>query len=124
MDLTALVFDYWHGYRDGTLDKKTFLAWMAPVRRQFEAVLERAVEANLARLSGACADILGHRQALWTFVETLGVEPTNNHAERELRAFVLWRKRSFGAQSGPRPSSGGNWLEIQRLDRLFSDAAF
>ncbi len=28
-----------------------------------------------------------------------GVEPTNNHAERELRAFVLWRKRSFGTQS-------------------------
>ena len=28
-----------------------------------------------------------------------GVEPTNNHAERELRAFVLWRKRSFGSQS-------------------------
>jgi transposase len=28
-----------------------------------------------------------------------GVEPTNNHAERELREFVLWRKRSFGTQS-------------------------
>jgi transposase len=32
-------------------------------------------------------------------VELEGVEPTNNHAERELRAFVLWRKRSFGTQS-------------------------
>ena len=28
-----------------------------------------------------------------------GVDPTNNHAEQELRAFVLWRKRSFGSQS-------------------------
>jgi transposase len=27
------------------------------------------------------------------------MEPTNNHAERKLRAFVLWRKRSFGTQS-------------------------
>jgi transposase len=27
------------------------------------------------------------------------VEPTNNFAERLLRPFVLWRKRSFGAQS-------------------------
>lgn len=44
-------------------------------------------------------DILEHRAALWTFVDTEGVEPTNNHAERELRAFVLWRKRSFGTQS-------------------------
>jgi transposase len=32
-------------------------------------------------------------------VERTDVEPTNNHAERELRAFVLWRKRCFGAQS-------------------------
>ena len=43
--------------------------------------------------------MLEHRAALWTFVEQDGVEPTNNHAERELRAFVLWRKRSFGTQS-------------------------
>jgi transposase len=28
-----------------------------------------------------------------------GVEPTNSHAQRELRAFVMWRKRSFGSQS-------------------------
>jgi transposase len=46
-----------------------------------------------------CADILAHKAALWTFVDRDDVEPTNNHAERELRAFVLWRKRSFGAQS-------------------------
>ncbi|OGQ11967.1 MAG: hypothetical protein A2138_15295 [Deltaproteobacteria bacterium RBG_16_71_12] len=28
-----------------------------------------------------------------------GIESTNNHAGRELRAFVLWRRRSFGSQS-------------------------
>lgn len=27
------------------------------------------------------------------------MEPTNNHAEREVRGFVLWRKRCFGTQS-------------------------
>ncbi len=31
------------------------------------------------------------------FVDRDDVEPTNNNAERELRAFVLWRRRSFGA---------------------------
>jgi hypothetical protein len=40
-----------------------------------------------------------HRDALWTFVTHEGVEPTNNHAELELRDFVMWRKRSFGSQS-------------------------
>jgi len=99
VDYAGLVFTYWHDYKDGTLDKQTFRAWMRPVRTQMEALLERAVAAKLVRLSGSCADILSHREALWTFVDHEQVEPTNNHAERELRAFVLWRKRSFGTRS-------------------------
>jgi transposase len=66
---------------------------------KLEVVLERAVAANIDGLSGSCADMLEHRQALWTFVDNADVEPTNNHAEREIRAFVLWRKRSYGTQS-------------------------
>ena len=99
LDYTGLLFEYWHNYKAGKLDRATFRAWMAPVRAQVEAVLARAVAANIARLSGSCADLLEHKLALWTFVEHDGVEPTNNHAERELRAFVMWRKRSFGTQS-------------------------
>jgi transposase len=72
---------------------------MRPVRAGLEQVLERAVAADIKRLSGSCKNLLEHRLALWTFVDHDGVEPTNNHAERELRAFVLWRKRSFGSQS-------------------------
>ena len=43
--------------------------------------------------------MLAHRAALWRFVDDRGVEPTNNHAERELRGFVLWRKGCFGSRS-------------------------
>lgn len=50
-------------------------------------------------MSGSCTDILAHRDALWTFASHEGVEPTNNHAELELRDFVLWRRRSFGTRS-------------------------
>lgn len=96
---TGLVFEYWHDYKDGKLDKKQFDTWMTPLREQFEAELRRAVVAGIPGLSGSCANILEHQPALWTFTEHEGVEPTNNHAERELRAFVLWRKRSFGTQS-------------------------
>lgn len=99
LDYTGLLFEYWHAYRDGTIAKATFRAWMAPVRAGIEDVLQRAVAANIKRLSGSCENILEHRPALWTFVDHDDVEPTNNHAERELRAFVLWRKRSFGSQS-------------------------
>jgi hypothetical protein len=37
--------------------------------------------------------------AVWRFVVTEGVEPTNNHAERLLRRGVLWRKNAFGSHS-------------------------
>jgi len=99
LDYTGLVFEYWHDYKRGKLDRATFVAWMTPVQMQIETVLAQAVAAGIAGLSGSCADILQHRAALWTFVDQAGVEPTNNHAEREIRAFVLWRKRSFGTQS-------------------------
>jgi transposase len=99
LDATALVFRYWRDLRADAIDRATFRAWMTPLRAQIEGCLERAAASGIAELSGSCADILAHRAALWTFVERTDVEPTNNHAERELRRFVLWRKRSFGAQS-------------------------
>jgi transposase len=99
LEYTGILFEYWTDHRQGTLSRDTLRVWMAPLREQFEALLERAVRAGITGVSGSCADMLKHRQALWTFVEHEGVEPTNNHAERELRSFVLWRKRSFGTKS-------------------------
>ena len=52
-----------------------------------------------AQTRRTCANILAVEAALWTFVTTEGVEPTNNAAERALRRAVLWRRRSFGTQS-------------------------
>jgi transposase len=95
----GILFEYWRDHRDGKLTRECFAAWMVPVRQQVEAILEKAVALKIKGLSGSCADILLHRAALWTFVDRDDVEPTNNHGERELRAFVLWRKRSFGTQS-------------------------
>ncbi len=99
LNYIGVMFEYWHDYKAGKLDHATFRAWMAPVRAQVEDLLARAVAAKIDRLSGSCANILAHKLALWTFIDHNGVEPTNNHAERELRAFVLWRRRCFGAQS-------------------------
>lgn len=99
LDYTAIIFDYWSMFRERRLSRAELIARMAPVRLQVEALLERAVAKDIKGLSGSCEDILEHREALWTFVERAGVEPTNNHAERELRAFVLWRRRSFGSRS-------------------------
>lgn len=99
LDYTSLLFAYWSRFREGHMDRATLIARMAPVRPRVEELLERGKAAKVRGLSGSCEDILEHRDALWTFIERDGIEPTNNHAERELRGFVLWRRRSFGSRS-------------------------
>jgi transposase len=99
LEYTGILFDTYRIYKNGKISHRTFRHRMAPVRVQFEAVLEQAAQAKIKRLSGSCKNMLAHREALWTFIDNPQVEPTNNHAERELRKFVLWRKRSFGTQS-------------------------
>lgn len=99
LDYTGLVFEYWHAYKDGHLSRTKLVERIRPVRRDFEVALQKAAELDIKGLSGSCLDILHHKKALWTFIDEDGVEPTNNEAEREIRAFVLWRKKSFGAQS-------------------------
>ena len=99
LDYTGILFDYYHAYKDGKISWATLRHRTAPLRLQVEQVLESAAQAKIKRLSGSCKNILAHQQALWTFLDNPQVEPTNNHAERELRRFVLWRKSSFGTQS-------------------------
>src|SRR5207247_10267506 len=89
----------WHQARDGTMPRPTFQRVVESLGTIIERHLEAGVRLGIRGVSGSCADILEHREALWTFARVPGVEPTNNHAERELRAFVLWRKKSFGSQS-------------------------
>jgi transposase len=99
LECMALVFEYWHGFKDGHLTRAELSFWMRPLQRDVEQLLERASKSASEGMSGSCADILAHREALWTFVSCEGVEPTNNHAELELRDFVLWRRRCFGSRS-------------------------
>jgi transposase len=99
LDYVGIMFSYWDEVKRGVLSRDDFRGHMKPLREKFEQALQRGAAANVDHVSGSCADILKHAQALWTFVDRDDVEPTNNHAERELRAFVLWRKRSFGTQS-------------------------
>lgn len=97
--LTGLVFEYWHGFKAGQLDRQRLQELMHVVCDQFETALQRAVASGISGLSGSCANMLKHRAALWTYLKHEGVEPTNNHAELALRPLVLWRRRSFGCQS-------------------------
>jgi transposase len=93
------MFTWWHRVREGTLKRSTFRSYMTPLRREVERLLEAGSRCGAPKTAGTCRDILKWREALWTFVQVAGVEPTNNTAERAIRPGVLWRKGSFGTQS-------------------------
>ena len=90
----------WHRVRDGTMTRAAFAQRVDDYYSvAITNLLARGAELRLRGVSGACQDALAHREALFTFCHVPGVDPTNNHAERALRPFVLWRKTSQGSQS-------------------------
>lgn len=90
---------YWKDVRDGNETRDRFQEFVARLELVFVGHLERAVALRLPGASGVCANLLAHREALFTYAFVEGVPTTNNHAERELRAFVLWRKQTAGTRS-------------------------
>jgi transposase len=94
-----VMFEWWHLARDGLLTRATFQKKMRPLMREVERLLAEAADVCPKKVAGTARQILKLKDALWTFVYTQGVEPTNNLAERDLRHAVIWRKTSFGTQS-------------------------
>jgi transposase len=99
LTLTETLFDRWHRARDGTMTRRSFQREVSKLRLQFEAQLKKGAGCFAPKVSGMCLEILHVFDALWTFVDVRGVEPTNNVGERSLRPSVLWRKTSYGTQS-------------------------
>ena len=75
------MFTWWHRVREGTWQRSTFRSYMTPLRREIERLLEAGRHCGVPKTEGTCRAILKRREALWTFVQLDGVEPTNNTAE-------------------------------------------
>ena len=96
---SRVLLHTWHRVRDGTSTRAELGSVATNVRALMERLLEEGAAVPLKGFQGACRNILDHRDALWRFVTDRAVEPTNNHAERELRGLVCWRRSSGGSQS-------------------------
>lgn len=92
-------FGIWHRFRENTLSRLELQTSMRPIREEVAHLLEIGTLLGHRETRRTCQNILKLQQALWTFVDVEGVEPTNNTAERALRRGVIWRKHSFGTQS-------------------------
>lgn len=99
IEYTKRMFRFWHCVRDGTLSRTAFECHMLFLKTKMEALLQRGCTCGESKTANTCRRLLLAKQSLWTFVDTPGIEPTNNLAERTLRSYVIWRKVSFGTQS-------------------------
>jgi transposase len=71
-----------------------------PLQRRIKRLLTRgSSQTPCARTAKTCANLLKLDGALWTFVGQEDIPPTNNEAERALRALVLKRKISGPTRS-------------------------
>lgn len=98
--LTSRLFDAWHAHA-GHQDRGRLALEMKPVQDDLRALLEQGgATSKLNRFHRVFSNnLLKIWAALWTFVTTPGVEPTNNAAERALRGPVIARRLSYGNQS-------------------------
>jgi len=93
------IFKAWHLFRGGGLSRAQLQKRLKPIARHLRQVLDAGRACADSKTANFCSNLLNLEPALWRFVDTEGVEPTNNHAERILRRGVLWRKISFGCHS-------------------------
>src|SRR6266545_4151511 len=97
--LAERVFTQWHLCRGGGCDRQQLQVRLDGPARAFERVRKAGQRCADRKAATFCRNVLGLLPAVWRFVVSAGVEPTNNHAERVLRRGVLWRKNAFGSHS-------------------------
>jgi len=110
------LFELWHRVRDGTLSRDDFGELVVEIRSSIKAILTEAdsysigtrEKTPLAKTVRTCRQLLKVESAMWLFVATVGVEPTNNAAERAIRPAVIWRRTSFGSQTQAGSNESGS----------------
>jgi hypothetical protein len=101
------LFNLWYQFRNGQITRPELGKGVEPIRTKIlsillgadEIQLEKKDKSPLAKTVRTCRKLLKLESALWLFVREEGVEPTNNAAERAIRAAVIWRRTSFGSDS-------------------------
>ena len=95
------MFAAWRAYQREHHDRDQLRAEIALIQTELRQLLQDASpKSQRTRWHRRFANnLLKVWPALWTFTTTDGVQPTNNPAERSLRAPVIHRKVSLGTQS-------------------------
>lgn len=94
------LFKTWYTFKSGKISRDELTRQVKPMRDRVGELLEQGTYTEpCLKCARFCKNLLENFNALWTFLEIDGVEPTNNHAERSLRPLVIWRKKYFFTRS-------------------------
>jgi len=118
LEVTWNVFQAWKQFQqDG--DRAALERRVEGIKAQTRPLLEWGSTGKRQRHVHALArNLLKLWPALWTFATVADVEPTNNAAERGLRAAVIYRKLSLGSQSQGGERTTERLLSVDQTCRL------
>ena len=118
LEVTWNVFHAWKQFQqDG--DRDALQQRVATIKAQMRPLLEWGSTGKRQRHVRALArNLLKLWPALWTFADVPDVEPTNNAAERGLRAAVIYRKLSLGSRSQGGERTIERLLSVDQTCRL------
>ena len=98
-DARHRLFKEWYRARDGHILRSTLRTNCRPIQREILDLLREGIHCPSRKVAGMCREILDNQHSLFVFIAREGIEPTNNHAEQQIRHSVIWRKLSFGTDS-------------------------
>jgi transposase len=118
LEATWNVFHAWKQFQqDG--DRAALQRRVEAIKHQMRPLLEWGSTGKRQRHVRALAkNLLKLWPALWAFADVPDVEPTNNAAERGLRAAVIYRKLSFGSRSQGGERTIERLLSVDQTCRL------
>jgi transposase len=100
LESESSLFKIWYDFKSEKITRDTLLRQAKPIRQRIGELLEQGSYTDPSlRAVRFCKNLLENFDALWTFLETDDIEPTNNLAERSLRHWVIWRKKYFCTKS-------------------------
>jgi transposase len=118
LEVTWNVFQAWKNFQqDG--DRAALQRRVDAIKGEMRDLLEWGSRGKRQRHVRALAkNLLKLWPALWTFADVPDVEPTNNAAERGLRAAVIYRKLSLGSRSQRGERTIERLLSVDQTCRL------
>jgi transposase len=112
------VFRIWHAYKRGQMSRADLIDRAEIHIALLQELLEQNVDSPSKPVRTFCRGQLGKWASLFTFVYHPGVEPTNNLAERIIRAGVETRKISYCTRSAAGQVLRARLLTVSQTCRL------